>query len=411
MPFLVQVATGQPLQAPTYWIVSKRRPSGCQPNTLCNELRALMYLYIWADCRGVDLQDRFGSGALLTLTEITDLDTFCGRYIEEAIAELAGQAGILIRLEVRNARAHRRTVNLLEKRSRLAAIHSFIEYTTADHLSRLHLWPARWNHYSSVRDNCLGWIRSRYQAIKRPNRNGIGGREGLDETLIARLRAVIEPDHPENPFELKVRLRNKVIVRLLLDLGIRRGELLGLRVEDCSLGLGATGTVTVHRRPDDAVDPRTIQPSSKTNARVLSLNDSLTDLLYEWIVHHRAKIVEARRHPFLIVDCDRGRPLSLSSVNKLFAALRRSVPGLPDDLSPHVLRHSWNDAFSEVMDRNGVPAEQETKWRARLMGWQNEDSAQHYLRRTVQRRSNEFLIESQNMLDIKYPDTKPAPEK
>jgi hypothetical protein len=84
MPFLVRAATGLPLQAPSYWIVSKRRPSGSQPNTLHNDLRALMYLYLWADARGVDLQDRFESGALLTLTEVADLDTFCGRYLEEA---------------------------------------------------------------------------------------------------------------------------------------------------------------------------------------------------------------------------------------------------------------------------------------------------------------------------------------
>jgi hypothetical protein len=45
MPFLVRAATGLPLQAPTSWIVSKRRPSGSQPNTLRNDLRAPIYLY------------------------------------------------------------------------------------------------------------------------------------------------------------------------------------------------------------------------------------------------------------------------------------------------------------------------------------------------------------------------------
>jgi hypothetical protein len=47
MPFLVKAATGLPVQAPTYWIVS----SGSQPNTLHNDLRALMYLYVWAEAR------------------------------------------------------------------------------------------------------------------------------------------------------------------------------------------------------------------------------------------------------------------------------------------------------------------------------------------------------------------------
>jgi hypothetical protein len=178
MPFLVTAATGLPLQAPTYWIVSRRRPSGSQPNTLHNDLRALMYLYLCADARGVDLQDRLESGALLTLTEVADVDTFCGRYLDEAIAELPEQAGGVIRLEVRNSKARRRTVNLVGKRNRLTAISSFVEYTSADYLSRLPLWPEGWSHYNSVRDNCLQWISSRCEAIKKPSRNSLGAREG-----------------------------------------------------------------------------------------------------------------------------------------------------------------------------------------------------------------------------------------
>src|SRR5215831_13359923 len=73
MPFLVQAATGLPLPAPTYWIVSKRRPSGNQANSLHNDLRALMYLYLWADARQVDLNERFEAGGLLTLVEVADL--------------------------------------------------------------------------------------------------------------------------------------------------------------------------------------------------------------------------------------------------------------------------------------------------------------------------------------------------
>lgn len=398
MPFLIRTATGLPLQSPTYWIASKRRPSGSQPNTLYNDLRALMNLYLWADTRGINLQDRFESGELFTLAEIADLDTFCGRCIEEAVVELPSQAGAVISLDITNSKTSRRTVNLLEKRHRLTAIHSFIEYTSADHLSRLHLVPDRWSHYNSVRDNCLQWVRSRYVAIKKSKRNDIGNRQGLKEEEIIRLRAVIEPDHSENPFEPKVRFRNYLIVRLLLDLGIRRGELLGIRVED--VRLGSNGTVTIHRRPDDPDDPRKVQPSSKTEARLLPLNSRLTDLLYEWIVHHRSGIANARKHPFIIVDCMSGRPLSLSSVNKLMTTLRRRVPGLPEKLSAHVLRHSWNDAFSDAMDRKGVPGDQEAKWRARLMGWRREESAQAYLRRTVQKRSNEVLIEIQDRLDI-----------
>jgi hypothetical protein len=58
-------------------------------------------------------------------------------------------------------------------------------------------------------------------------------------------------------------------------------------------------------------------------------------------------------------------------------ALRRRVAGLPENLSAHVLRHSWNDAFSDAMDRKGIPGD-EAKWCARLMGWRREESAEAY---------------------------------
>jgi integrase len=91
-------------------------------------------------------------------------------------------------------------------------------------------------------------------------------------------------------------------------------------------------------------------------------------------------------------------------VNKIMRALRRRVPGLPENLSPHVLHHSWNDAFSDAMDRKGIPGDQEAKWRARLMGWRRKESAQAYLRRTVRRCSDEVLIEIQDGLDIQHND-------
>lgn len=404
MPFLVRVATGLPLEAATYWIVAARRPAGFQPNTLANDLRGLSYLYLWGDLRGIDIADRLRTGRFFTLGEINDLDTLCGRYLEDVLTESPQYKSNVIAL-ARGKSARSRRANLLEKRNRLTSIYSFLEYTSADTLSRLSDRSDRWRHYNSVRDECLRWIKSRYQAISKLRRDDLGGREGLDFEVVTRLRDVIEPDHPENPFEPRVRLRNYLIVRLLLDLGIRRGELLSLRVDDCNLSADK-GTISIHRRPDDPDDPRVEQPYSKTAARLLPLNKQLVDLLYEWLAHHRPKIAGARKHAFLLVSSTDGRPLSLSSITKIMIALRRRVPGLSDDLSAHALRHTWNDTFSDAMDRQKIAPDQEAKWRSRLMGWRSEETALHYLKRTIRRRSNEVLMEIQEGLDIR-----PKPNK
>jgi integrase len=92
--------------------------------------------------------------------------------------------------------------------------------------------------------------------------------------------------------------------------------------------------------------------------------------------------------------------MSLSNVNKIVERLRKRVPELPGNLSPHLLRHTWNDVFSKLMDEKGVRAEQEAKMRTYLMGWRSEESATHYIRRTVRRRSNEVLRELQNKMLI-----------
>ena len=79
--------------------------------------------------------------------------------------------------------------------------------------------------------------------------------------------------------------------------------------------------------------------------------------------------------------------MSMAAVNLAFVQLRRKVPDLPEDLSPHVLRHSWNDSFSELADKEGFSDAEEKKMRSRLMGWsETSDSAVNYTRRHVKQK-------------------------
>jgi integrase len=398
MPFLVSSETGIPLEGPTYWIVAERRALGMQSNTLGNELRALSYLYLWGRARGVDIAERIDQGVFFSLTEIIDLANFCGLYVADAVSQITPFSSGIISLSTRRRTKRAQSA---EKGNRLAAIRSFIEFASADRLSQLSNWPHRWDHYSAVRSECLKAIDGQRKGLGRRNRDDLGQREGLNDDAIKRLREVVEPDHPDNPFMPSVRFRNYLIVLLLLKLGMRRGELCGLTVSDCFLG--SKGTITIHRRPDDPNDPRHNKPATKTAARVLPLSDRLTELMHEWVTYHRRNIPGTRFHPYVIVSSDSGKPMSLSNVNKIMERLRRAVTGLPDDLTAHVLRHSWNDWFSAEMDKKGISEEQEVKWRKRLMGWRSEDTARHYLRRTVRQRSNEFLRDMQEQLDVQTP--------
>jgi integrase len=397
MPFLVPVSTGVPLEAPTFWVMASRRPQGRQPNSLLNELRSLMYLYLWGDARGVDVVERIREGVFFSLTETLDIANYCGRTMVEAIRQVDERSSNVVSLR-KTGKAPVGAARSLEKRNRLSAIRSFIEFTSADVLSTLSRWPQRWQQYCAVRAHQLELIDAQYLKISKPRQDETNLPEGLDREAVKRLREVIEPDHPDNPFMPKVRFRNYLLVRLLLDLGMRRGEMLGIKIAD--FAPASKGWITIHRRPNDRDDPRQNKPATKTAARELQMSGRLTEIVHEWIVGHRARIPGARRNPYLIVSTRDGAPMSLSNVNKIMEALRERVEGLPKELAPHPLRHTWNDNFSDLMDENNVSAENEIKWRKRLMGWRNESSAASYVRRTVRRRSNEAFAELQDKFEI-----------
>lgn len=259
-PFLVRCETGLPLEGPTFWSLALRRAQNLQSSTIENDLRSLMFLLLWADLRGVSVEGRLREGTFFSLTEIIDIFNVVGRYRQDVLAELATN---VVKLPSDQALG----VDVDERRNRLSAAYSFIEFTSADIQSQLSQWPQRAERYASARNECLGLLQGYVTSVGLRRKNGAGDREGMKRAAVVQLRRVIEPDHPDNPFRADVRFRNYLIVRLLLDLGIRRGELLGIRVED--LELGSNGTVMVHRRPDDPLDPRTRKPNTKTESRLL----------------------------------------------------------------------------------------------------------------------------------------------
>jgi integrase len=400
MPFLLRVSIGLPIEAPSFWITAKRRPLGIQPNTLFNELRSLMVLYLWADLRGLDIAERLREGQFFNLSEILDFVSICGWKIDDLVSAVDRQSS-----EMTTLRSHipEGGVGYGEKRNRLAVARSFLEFISADHLSRLHSWPNRWALYRDMRQECLGHFENHISGLRAPNRDDVGEREGLEQQELLRLRAVIDPDHPDNPFAPQVRFRNYLIIRLLIELGIRRGELLTIMLADCDV-TGERGFITIHRRPDNIHDTRSGSVvATKTAARKLELSPRTTQLVYEWIAYHRSKLPGAKKgkSQFLIVSIPSGKPMSLSNINKMFETLRSRVSGLPQQLSPHVLRHTWNDTFSEHADKCGISEEDEVKFRLRIMGWRSPASAGAYLRRTVRRRSNEVLRVMHSHLDIR----------
>lgn len=72
-PLLVNRDDGMPLFHPCVYLSSQVRSAGRQDATLEVRLRAIKFLYNWSFKNHFDIENRFNSGAFLTIEDIDDL--------------------------------------------------------------------------------------------------------------------------------------------------------------------------------------------------------------------------------------------------------------------------------------------------------------------------------------------------
>lgn len=363
-------------------------------------MRSVMVLHLVLDRLNVDLLQRLDAGQLLAQWEVEEVMRQCWLGIKQlAENETAdGQPSANV-VSLTNANKTSANDGILARKShgtRLLYIRDYLDWLAPN-------WIGRMRRAANPLADQLEIAKKRVSAMlatripRRKSRVTLNRREGLSKEAKTRLLQVIALDSPDNPWtSAHTKVRNALMVKLLLKLGCRRGELLGLRTQDVDL---ATGMVKIVRKADDKADPRKQQPLVKTLDREVALGEELAALLKQYVRSNRNAIKGARKHGFLFVSNGKGAPLSLDGLAKVFAAIREKCPELPRDLCPHVLRHTWNDEFSEYADRAKLSAEEEMRLRNYSMGWSpDSESSQHYLRRHTREAAERASLGMQNEL-------------
>lgn len=404
LPILLDRDSGMPLFDPTIYALTEVRARNRAANTIQQHLVGIECLLLFCRAADIDLPERIWSGKLLEIGELDGLARAARRPIEALAAEaerVGGPTGSqgerykIVRLE-----AHRQAFRSKEKEeasvdrataaNRLRIVRAYLGWMSLRRLGRVTELTTEFTGYDAARRLMLDALAARIPATNVGRRD----REGLSHEAREWLEKVIEPDHPANPWvDDHVRHRNRLIVLMLYHLGLRRGELLALQVADIDL---RQGRLTIARRPDNPKDPRRHLPSAKTLSRVIAISSGLIEMAADYIIKLRRQVPGARRHGFLLVDTDQGRPLSAAAVEKLFRELRGTSPELLEGLTAHVLRHTWNDRFSEIMDQAKIRTEDEEKQRSYLMGWrEGSGTATTYTRRHTRKRAGEVSLEMQ----------------
>jgi integrase len=212
-------------------------------------------------------------------------------------------------------------------------------------------------------------------------------REGLSHTERKLILSLTNPSCPTNPFQLRVRERNSLIIQLLLQTGIRIGELLALRCDCCVSELDIEYGMQYFLRVDENLfldeDPRSIPPEAKTQTRMIPISEGLATLVDHYIKNGRLyRGRESKKAPaFLFLNSNKKpQPLSYSSVISMLGRLESLGNGkrkVFDSIFPHRLRYTFFEDITRVLNKD--PDTEDYKKIMRYVGGWSSISEQHRL--------------------------------
>lgn len=247
--------------------------------------------------------------------------------------------------------------------------------------------------------------------------------KSLTNEMVAMLYKIIRPDqtaniNTDNPFSTKShQLRNFLMVHLMMNYGLRVGELMLLTKRSIKKSLNTDSYSLIITNTDDEHDSRRRKPSIKNEQsyRVIKL-DSMD---YKFLMLYIEKIRNFNNSDILFTSLKPPySPLSYSSINAIFKtieqAFRTSHPVYFDDtnidsiqkLTPHVCRHTWayitlafaikkyrNESASPLNQSNDEIMQKALEDLRVLGGWSaNSIMPSYYAKR--------FIVDSANLINL-----------
>lgn len=373
---------GMPLFYPTLYNTTKLRNAGKSTSTQELYLTAIKILLESCDSQGIKLTERIRSKNFLTTGELDGLSDACRRK----------KRGVKQSSVVSLKKGHTPPMVKVDSTTHytyLRCIAAYLKWLCEILLGTERFTP----DVNRAVEALVEGVRTR----------GVIGasRAGDDDTLRGmtqwqetKLFQILEPGSGMNPFtDAGVQVRNYVLAKLTALTGARGGEILNARTGDIDW---ESRTLSIVRRADSKQDPRRKQPRAKTNQRILPLTQETLAEIRTYIVHVRKHIPNAAAHSYLFVSHKsgptQGQPLSLSSLQAVFATIRRTDPDL--DISAHDLRHRWNWRYSETMQhQQKIGFTEAEQLRNVLAGWSPQSKmGQRYNKAYIQKKAHEAML-------------------
>lgn len=343
-----------------------------------SRVRSIGLLLEWADDFLIDLDERFGSGDLLTQAEVESLAAALGRIkrTKVVVGDQMLPANVLGDTQA----------------SRVDSVSHYIKWRASNVAQGMKIVDPR----VPALNHRIQQIERQLKALRR--KGGGKVRLGLTEEQQIRLFQIVRPDSPENPFHADTRYRNFMLILLYYELGVRRAETLVLKANHVHIHQNAR--IVIEPNPGDPDDPRKEQPLVKTAGRTLPISPLLAQTIHTYITKHRSKLPGAKRSPFIVLDSRSGQPFSLSSIYDMFVIIRERFSDVfPSDFSTHVLRHTWNDRFMTAAKAAGLNDALARQVNNYVMGWtKTSQQSANYSQREIERQASQLLMGMQQQL-------------
>jgi integrase len=254
----------------------------------------------------------------------------------------------------------------------LAAVSSFYEWAIAAEQVDLE------NPMQRQRDAALARVSGRHQPFTGAASRQVPVRRSVRVRLPSRLPRPMADAELSALLGSLTRLRDLAMVLLMLDGGLRPGEVLGLHLDDISYG---HRRVTIRKRDDH---PHGVRQKSRHERVVDLLEPRTLDAVSHYVLHERP--VEATSEFVFLVGRSGPRscePLSYSALARLFARHLEALGLRTPATTPHALRHSHATAMWEAGMRELALQ--------RRLGHASPDSTRIYTRVSDERVRDEYI--------------------
>ena len=319
---------------PTVFLATQIRKSF---NTIVAEAHTIVSFYNFFDQIELDLEERLKNGQYLNRLEICELVEFF-KFKKSNPKEVVSE-------NTRNTRIDR-TVK-------------YMTWLGSSFNSKLNYGPIKTDREFNLKEMCNN-LKNLVTTDKNSFNYQFQKPKSLSDTD---LRTIEKYLHPKSPFlDGKYKenvLRNWIIYKLFISYGIRRGELLRIKIgidtvrgkKKQSLNL-RDGNFTILRNPDDPLETRKYRPQVKTLERTFKLSDDLIYLINDYI-KIRSKLGVGRKHNFLFCvhyGQHKGNPLSTEALGRIFRELREKHKDINPNFTPHALRHTFFNKLAKRME-------------------------------------------------------------